>query len=323
MFPVETIVKLRQRFVPVAILFAAAAACRGVGIIVWGPPPPPPPPPITVSIPGPFTTDQYTPVTIQLDTNDSVGNPVFYTASASNGRVEIQGYSMTYTPDTNRLFQGDTITFNASETQITYGVYISHVVFTGNITVLPTQPIISFTLSPAVNLPGAVNPVVICASNNQQVLVEFDDSGTGMVSTNPFPLSESWYEGTNCILTDARSGSILESLGSHTITMTATDFVVTNSGSETFDVITLGSAVTNLENYVAQSGVSQKNEQQLQRILFKASVWLDKGKERRAYIELFDLQKKLQSRHDLVSPELATNLVTGAQEIMDKLSTAK
>lgn len=320
MFPVGSIIKLRQRFVPVAILFTAVA-CRGQVIISFWFPPPPPPPPITVTVPGPFTTDQYTPVTIQLDTNDSIGNAVTYSASASNGTVEIQGYLMTYTPDTNRFFQGDTITFNAIETQIMYGVYFPHVVFTENITLLPAQPVISFTLSPAVNFPGAVDPVVICASNNQPVSVEFDGSGT--VSTNSLPISGTWYEGTNCILTNAQSGSIFESLGSHTITMTATDGVLTNSGSETFDVITPGSAVANLENYVAQSGVPPKNGRQLQRILFKTSMWLDKGKERRAYIELFDLRKKLQSRHDPVSPEMTTNLVTGAQEIMNKLSRAK
>lgn len=240
-----------------------------------------------------------------------------YTASASNGTVEIQGYLMTYTPDANRFFQGDTITFNAIETQIMYGVYVPHVVFTGNITVLPAQPVISFTLSPAVNFPGAVNPVVICASNNQPVLVAFDGSGT--VSTNSLPISETWYEGTDCILTNAQSGSIFESLGSHTITMTATDGVLTNSGSETFEVITPGSAVTNLENYVAQSSLSEKSSRELQRILSKAEKWADEGKQRRAYIELFDLQKKLQSRHNPVSPDISTNLVTGAQEIMDNL----
>jgi hypothetical protein len=320
MFLREGIITFFKRFVPVAILFAALAVGRGDIIIVYGPPPPPPPPPITVTVPGPFITDQYTPVATQLDTNDSVGNTVTYTASASNGTVEIQGYLLNYTPDTNRFFQGDTITFNAIETQIMYGIYISHVVFTGKITVLPAQPVISFALSP-VNLPGSINPVVICTSNNQTVLVEFDGSGT--VSTNSLAISETWYEGTNCILTNTQSGSIFESLGSHTITMIATDGVLTNSGSETFDVITLGSAVTNLENYVAQSGVPKKSGRQLQRILSKTSLWLGKGKERRAYIELSDLQKKLKSRHDPVGPEMTTNLVMGAEEIMSRLSTAK
>ena len=256
---------------------------------------------------------------MQLDANDSIGNSVTYTASALHGMVEIQGYLMTYTPDTNHFFEGDTITFNAIETPLIYGFYWPTVVFTGHITVLPAQPIVSFTLSP-INFPGAVNPVVMCASSNQSVLVEFDGSGT--LSTNSFPISETWYDGTNCILANAQSGSIFESLGSHTITMSATDGVLTNCGSETFDVITLGTAVTNLENYVAQSGVPRKKERQLQRILFKSAVWLDKGKERRAYNELLDLQRKLQSRHDPVAPETTTNLVTGVQEIMNRLSTA-
>lgn len=101
--------------------------------------------------------------------------------------------------------------------------------------------------------------------------------------------------------------------------MTATDGVATNTGSQTIEILTPGGAVADLENYAAQSSLSKKSSRDLQRILSKAGKWVYEGKQRRAYIELFDLQEKLQSRHNPVSPDVSTNLVIGAQEIMDNL----
>lgn len=307
MFLVGSIIKLLQRFVPVLILFAAIVACCAETII-WGPPPPPPPPPNLPPL-GPFTTDQYTPVFIPLPGAEGVS----YWATASAGAAEIQDDVLTYTPDTNLFFQGASILLSAQNNSDAQSV--SEI-----ITILPAQPIISFTISPTIAFP-AIKARVVIVSNSQPAWIDFDGSGT--VSTNSLTVSETWFEGTNCILANGQSGSLWASPGSYTITMTATDGISTNSGSQTIEILTPGGAVSNLLNYVTQSGLPKKTSLELNRILSKAEQWADKGKQRQAYIELFDLQKKLQSRHDPVSPEIITNLVTGAQEIMNKLSTAK
>lgn len=305
MFPVRSVIKLFQRFAPALILFVTAAACRAQIIIGGGGP--------TISFPaGPYTTDQYKPVGIGLATSDSWGEPVSYISiTASVGTLELQGSTLTYFPDTNRFFQGATISVEG----VSSYAYVS-----GNIAILPAQPVISFTASSTIVFPGTEAQVVI-VSNGQPALIAFDGSGT--VSTNSLPVSETWYDGTNCIQTNGQSFSLWESSGSHTIRMTATDGISTNTGSETIEILTPAGAVSNLVNYVAQSGVSKKTSSKLKRILSKAEQWAKHEKERQAYIELSDLQTILQSTNNPVSLEMSTNMVTAAQEIMNNLSTAK
>lgn len=259
---------------------------------------------------GPFYAGQYSAAVIALPATDSLGNPVEYGWVELAGTVVVvQNDVVTYWPDTNVFFQGGMVSLDARN--YTDGLDVP---FT--ITILPASPVISFTTTPGNAFPGTENQVVVIASN-EPVQITFDGSGT--VSTNSLPVSETWYEGTNCLLASGQSGYVWETPGSHTIMMIATDGTCTNAGSQTIEILTPDGAITNLENSFSTIVVSQKVRRDMLRILSKAEKWATEGKPKRARIELFDFQKKLQSHHNPVSPVISTNLVTAAQEIMDKL----
>ena len=261
------------------VLSLAILDCYGDGIISFGPPPPPPPSGAPVAIPGPFITDQYTPVLIPFPSTNTAGDAVTYTATAQGGTVEVNGAFMTYTPDTNQYFLGGSISFTALDT-------VNNLSSSGSVTInfiyIPGPPIINFTVSPLINnFPGATNPVIIVTSNGASAAVTFDDAGT-VTRDDTTPYVE-WYEGTNLFGGNIDSGWISEGAGVHTITLWATDNLFTNSVSETFEVITPSTAAMDMENFVEQQGLSKKESRPLKRILSKAAHWADLNKPHRAY----------------------------------------
>lgn len=301
------------------VLLGAIIGCYGAEVISHWPysPPPPPAPPsgAPVIIPGPFTTDQYTPVLIQFPPTNTVGDPVTYTASARGGTVEVDGLDMTYTPNTNQYFLGGAISFTALDT-------VSNLPFSGSIFInfiyIPGPPIVAFTISPLTNFPGVTNQVIICASDGQPARIFFDDWGT-VTRFEETPYVQ-WYEGTNLIGGNGEYGWVSEYPGVHTITLWATDFTYTNSLSETFEVITASTAATDLENLINESGVVEKDSRPFKRILFKAANWAAIGQPRRAYIELSDFERILRARNNPLEPALTAELENAAQQIMDTLT---
>lgn len=268
-----------------------------------------------IIVPGPFSTDQYTPLLIQFPPTNIIGDPVTYTATATGGTVEVDGLDMTYTPNTNKYFLGGTISFTAWDTVNKAGIPS---ILTINVIYIPGPPIVTFTLTPLTNFPGVTNPVILCASNGAPAPVVFDDSGT--VTRDDQPPYVEWYDGTNRIGGNVGDGWIAEAPGAHTITLWATDYTYTNSLSETFEIITASTAATDLENFIDQSGVPKKEGRPFKRILFKTAHWAAVGRPRRAYIELSDFERKLQSRQNPLDPALTTELETAAQQVMNTLS---
>ena len=299
------------------ILFGAITGCYADGIIsFWPPPPGSPPSGAPIAVPGPFITDQYTPVLIAFPATNSIGDPVTYTATAAQGgTVEVDGAFMTYTPDPSQYFLGGSISFSALDT-------VSDLAFTGvvdiNFIYIPGPPIIDFTISPLINsFPGASNPVIIVPSNSVPAELTFDDSGTiTRDDTAPFV---QWSEETNVIAGDVNNGSISESPGVYSITLWATDNLFTNSESETFEVITASTAIMDLRNFIDQLGLDRRDSAPFRRMLSKAARWEGAVRPHRAYIDLSDFKRRLQRRNDPIDPKTAMQLETAAQEIMDKL----
>ncbi len=292
------------------IFFSAIMACRGLEETLWFPPPGPAAP---VAIPGPFTIGEGTSLVIQLDPTNSIGNPVAYTASASNGTVKIDGTTLTYTPNTNAFVFADQISLTAEDLSF-YG-FAGGTIFV-EFTPVPGPPVMIFTVSPLANFPGATNPVILCSSNTQLVSLELNGSGT--YDPNLVPVSLSWYDGTNCLLAGATSGTAPFNPGAHTISLCGTDGTFTNSASETIEILTPSAATQDLETFIGQLPVKKGTRRDLQRIVSKAHRWTDLGKSQRAYIELQDLQRKLE-RHDLIDPLSSTEIWNAAQQIMDQL----
>lgn len=299
------------------ILFGAIMGCYGDTIIIGlGPPPPPPPPPpkvYPVTVPGPFTIDECASVDIQLDPTNSFGDPVTYSATASNGTVTIDGTSMTYTPKTNSFLYSDQINFSANDPWVGSS-------FTGTISItftpVPGPPVVSFTVSPLISFLGATNPVILCASNSQLVAINVDGSGTFDLDLLPAYLS--WYDGTNCILTNATSGTAWLAPGHHTLSVVATDNTFTNSANTTFDVLTPGAAANDVETFVGQLPWGRKYILKLQRPLFKAAAWYDAGKPHKAYIEVYDLSRFIQ-QHQSWDPFVMTEMQNAVGDILVQL----
>jgi len=247
---------------------------------------------------------------------NTVGDPVTYAAAAQDGTVEVNGAFITYTPDPNNYFLGDTLFFSALDTDT--GLSYSSSV-TINFIYIPGPPIINFTISPLItDFPGATNPVIIVASNGVPAAVTLDDTGT-VTRDDTIPYVE-WYDGTELVLSNEASGSLSELPGVYTITLWATDSLFTNSVSETFEVITASTAITDVKSFIEQLGLDRKDSAPLKRMLSKAIRWEGAGKPHRAYIDLSDFKRRLQRRNNPIDPTTTTQLETAAQEIMDKLT---
>jgi hypothetical protein len=313
----RSVATLRRGVATILVLFGGITSCWASSGISRLPPnlPPPPPPGAPVTVPGPFQTDEYTPVTIQLDATNSIGDSVSYRAYAGAGTVQVDGTVMTYTPFTNHFFMGDTITFYALDfsTSPYFSVFSAGISISG--TPVAGPPVISFNISEFGSFPGTTNPVVF--PTNGPALISFDCVGT--YSTELLPVIDSWYEGTNCVYHNEQYGGLWEYPGTHTITLSATDGISTNSESATFEVLAPGAASAYLENFVNQSALTPKTTRRLGSMLFKASNWFNKGRVRRGYVELSDFQKRIQSGKDALDPALATELENAAQEIINAL----
>jgi hypothetical protein len=295
----------------------ASSEITGIDPGLWNPPPKtppvPPPPGAPVTVPGPFQTDEFTPIVIQLDPTNSIGDPVAYSGYAGYGAVQIDGTVMTYTPNTNHFFMGDTITFFARD--ISTGL-----VFTASFSISGTPvagpPVIVYRISEFGSFPGATNGVLFPA-DGQPALIYVNSIGS--FSTELLPVTPSWYDGTNCILNNQPSGGLQVYAGAHTITLSVTDGISTSSESKSFEILSPASASAYLGDFVNQSGLAPKTTRRLSSMLFKASSWLSKGKVRRGYVELSDFQKRIYSGKDSLDPTLGFELDNAAQEIINNL----
>src|SRR5262249_43529948 len=156
-------------------------------------------------------------------------------------------------PFTNHFFMGDTIIFRARD--VSNGLY-----FSANISITGTPvagpPVITFNIPVFDSFPGATNPVIFPAGG-QPLWVLFNCLGT--YSTELLPVVPSWYEGSNLVSYDALYGWFWEYPGLHTITLSASDGVLTSSASQTFEVLSAGSASAHLEDYLNQFAMAQKS----------------------------------------------------------------
>ena len=272
----------------------------------------PPQVPFFMYIPGPVSLNEDTSVAINFFPTNNNGHTLTYVVHATHGTVSGSGTEWTYVPDTN-FFGAAPLGFSAYDALMN-ATYTSSVSITVNPE--PDPPVANFTIPPAIFFPGFTNPVVIAAACDQPAQLTFD----GSASSDPDQdtLAYAWINETNYLGNGVTTTATLD-VGVHTVMLFVTDGIFTNSAAATFEVISPCAALANVQQICDQAVLPNKLDRRLRPMLTRASNQLAKGKTRNARNELKDFRAKLNTRLEPLNADLAGQLETLTQEIIDAL----
>ncbi len=181
---------------------------------------------------------------------------------------------------------------------------------------VPPVPIIKVT--PLARFPGYTNLIVI-APDNTKATVVFDGSRSYDLDDPQFNFF--WYEGTNMFSTNVVATNLL-SLGTHKLMLTVDDThpLGTNSATVTVEVITPAEAVVIVIGLLDDSNLPRNRRQPLLASLGVAAASFERGNFTAGANQLEAFQHKVRAQVTPFAPELAKELLSAAQTILDALA---
>jgi poly(3-hydroxybutyrate) depolymerase len=181
---------------------------------------------------------------------------------------------------------------------------------------VPPVPIIQ--VSPLARFPGYTNLIVI-APDNANASVVFD--GSGSYDPDDAHFNYFWYEGTNLFSTNVVATHLLE-VGTHEVVLKVDDTypLGTNSASVTVEVITPAQAVGIVIGLLEDANLPRNREQPLMASLQGAVASFERGNMTAGANQLGAFQNKVSAQVTRLAPDLAEELISAAQTIIDALS---
>ncbi|MSU59245.1 MAG: tandem-95 repeat protein, partial [Pedosphaera sp.] len=256
--------------------------------------------------------DEDTPTAIGLGVFDVDGDALTFTVGApAHGSLTGIPPNLTYHPNTN--FHGpDNFTFSVNDGQT------SSPPATVSITVRPVNdaPFAKIAVSPLTEFAGVTNKIIIAPVCGDAAVV-LDGSQSSDVENDP--LQYLWLEGTN-ILSTAATFTNDFAPGPHTVTLVVSDGVDTGVATVTFDVLTPSESVGLLMDLVTEANVGRRNARPLLATLRAAAASFDRCDVIPGINQLRAFQNKLRAQVAPSNPDLAAQLETETQRIIDALT---
>jgi poly(3-hydroxybutyrate) depolymerase len=188
------------------------------------------------------------------------------------------------------------------------------------VTVQPgnVPPVPMIQVSPLARFPGYTNLIVI-APDNANASVVFDGSRSYDVDDTSF--NYFWYEGTNLFSTNVVATNLL-SLGTHEVLLKLDDTcpLGTNTATVTVEVITPAEAVVIVLGLLDDSNLPRNRRQPLVASLGAAAASFERGNLTAGANQLEAFQHKVRAQVMPLAPQLAKDLVSAAQTILDALA---
>jgi poly(3-hydroxybutyrate) depolymerase len=194
---------------------------------------------------------------------------------------------------------------------------------TFNVTVRPgnAPPVPVIQVSPLARFPGYTDLLVI-APDNEQATVVFDGSRSHDVDDAHF--NYFWYQGTNVFSTNAVTTNLL-CLGTHEVTLKLDDTypLGTNTAKVTVEVITPAEAVVIIIGLLDDANLPRNRRQPLLASLAAAAASFERGHFTPGANQLEAFQHKVRAQVMPSAPQLALDLTSAAQTILDALARPK
>ncbi len=182
-----------------------------------------------------------------------------------------------------------------------------------------SAPVPVIEVSPLAKFAGWTNLIVI-SPNGTNAAVVFDGSKShDLDDTN---IAFAWFEGTN-LFGAAKTATNTLPVGSHEIVLRLDDGYPygTNRASVVVEVISAGDALEVLADMITNSSLGAQRQHDLLVSIYAAGAAVDHGVVGAAIKSLQALQSKVLVQVAPADPQLATDLITAAQSIIDALKT--
>jgi hypothetical protein len=240
------------------------------------------------------------PVNFQLQGSDLDGDPLQFivTAGPAHGTVAVQNQTgaATYTPLPGYC-GSDSFRFKVND-----GVCDSAEAAVEIVVICNRPPVAD----------ASATDLLVISPNGSNAVVVLD----GTLSSDPDgdPLTYAWFEGAVQIASGAVANATLP-VGEHTITLTVSDGLASDSDTITLRVVTPGEAVELLVMTVDQVDLGRKNKRPLIATLKAAVAAFDRGNFNAAVNQLQAFQNKIRAQ--VADEALAASLIEAAQAIID------
>jgi poly(3-hydroxybutyrate) depolymerase len=177
------------------------------------------------------------------------------------------------------------------------------------------SPVPIVEVSPLARFPGYTNLIVI-APDSANAVVEFDASGSYDLDDTNF--NYFWFEGADLFSTAVVVTNRL-SLGTHQIVLRVDDTypLGTNSANASVEVISPEEAVLIIIGLLDDSDLARKRQQPLMASLAAAAVSFERGNASAGANQLEAFQRKVRAQVTPLASQLAADLVSAAQTIID------
>jgi len=158
----------------------------------------------------------------------------------------------------------------------------------------------------------------VIAADNDKAAVVFDGSRSYDLDDTNF--NYFWYEGTNLFSTNVVATNLL-SLGTHEVLLKLDDSypLGTNSATASVEVITPAEAVVIVIGLLNDSNLPRNRRQPLLASLGAAAASFERGNFTSGANQLGAFQHKVRAQVMPHAPELAKELISAAQTILDAL----
>jgi hypothetical protein len=257
------------------------------------------------------SVDEDTPLAMVLDVFDLEGDPLSYVVNPpAYGSLSGAAPNLVYHPATN-WFGTDGFTYQVSDD------HSNSAVATVQITVIPVNdpPLVMIAISPLLRFPRVTNHLIL-SKNNTDAAVVLDGSDSSDVENDP--LGFVWKEGDTVLATKVVATNVF-AVKTHTASLFVSDGKTIATSTITFDVITPSAAVGIMAGWIAPSNLSVQRRRHLLASLRVIAALFDHEHFHAGIVHLQIFQRNVRILVVPHDPQLAADLTTGAQQIINAL----